>query len=99
MSAEKTEDLQTMENKEEINSDPFDDDDFDVFCENLSEEKIEDEQVSASLTVSQKARSDRNKIKAVMLKQARLKTHPYADNPTQTVTGETLKKTKDKKIN
>jgi len=104
MSSEETEDLQTMKNPEENNSDPFDDDDFDEFCGNINEENIEDDQAlasanaNASMTVSQKARSDRNKIKAVMLKQARLKIHPYADNSVRSVTGEKLKKVKDKKL-
>jgi len=96
MSTEQIENLQNNSHGKEPSSDPFEDDDFDEFCENLSEENSDNKK--ESLTVAQKARSDRNKIKALMLKQARVKTHPYADKPDRSITGETVKKSKDKKL-
>ena len=82
MSTKQIENLQNNSSEKETEDDLFEDDGFDEFCENLTEEKSEDQK--ESMTVAQKARSDRNKLKAVMLKQARVKTHPYADKPGRT---------------
>jgi len=51
-----------------------------------------------SMTNYQKDRAEKNRMKAVALKQARLQAHPYSKKEMKTVTGEKITKEKEKKL-
>ncbi|TRY71992.1 hypothetical protein TCAL_03958 [Tigriopus californicus] len=98
------EDLVDPPKPPDTKDDPLFDDDDDLL-EGVAVEEISVPNPTSTppvpLTMSQKARMERNRLKAKSLKQARLMARPYANNPGSSrdqVTGEKLIRVQEKKL-
>jgi len=78
-----------------------DDADFEKACNSFKSNVCSHEdRPKTPMTLVQKSRSEKNRLKALKLKQARLQAHPYGQDksPGKTVTGEKILRVQEKKV-